>query len=303
MEHSMDPPGVTLRWPNCSEIGVLFAVILPTGFPVGLIIYAFHNLELSELQVFVLSVFLVLVIALICLGIALVVETNTDSISGMVAQRYNIISYLTIVVIVAISFFSSCFVAAGGIVREQLHYDVDRPMVILGALSPLFTCMILVFPIVVSKSEFELKMNPRLDYRCFNLALCEPFVKISEGQFQFSFFPCLSEGWHKIFHFVFVGVGLVLGYVSTFMYMKTREYSSSYKWQISFLLLSIICNCFFLVIGCFQAAGNVEVRRNRDFDRVALYCEYIGLYFYMVTLIYNSILSGNLLTGGDLSEI
>jgi len=31
--------------------------------------------------------------------------------------------------------------------------------------------------------------------------------------------------------------------------------------------------------------------------------QYIGLYFYMVTLIYNSILSGNLLTGGDLSEI
>jgi hypothetical protein len=283
---------------------VAFFVMLPASLPLGLMIYAFSNLELSELQSFVLAVYLVLIIALIFLGVALIAVTNTDSISGMVAQRYNVISYLTIVVIVAISFFSSCFVVAGGIARELQNYDVDRTMVLLGAISPLLTCMILVAPIVVSKTAEELKMTPDTDYRInFFCIECAPFVRAepiqqdSPQRYTLYFFPCFSSNIHTVLHFLAVGSGLALGYASSIMYMSTREYSPSYKWQVGFLVTSAVCCAIFIAAGAFQELS--DLKDNHELRRFVFWIEYIGLYFYMITLIYNSILSGNLLTGGD----
>jgi len=139
-------------------------VFVPTSLPLVLMALTIQGLRgehpASEMQMFLLGMIFVMLILLMLLGVVLLQVTNEDSISGMVAQRYNKISYLTILLICGISFFTSCFVIAGAIVREKLCKETSHSISIAGALSPLFACCILVAPIVVVKDVYELSMIP-----------------------------------------------------------------------------------------------------------------------------------------------
>jgi len=105
---------------------------------------------------------ILLIVGLTTLGafIYLLFVTNEDSISGMIAQRFHESSYLAIISIVALSFSVSITVTLSATVRElTCRVDVDW-MIYCAIVSPIASCLILIFPIVVYKSSEQLKYIP-----------------------------------------------------------------------------------------------------------------------------------------------
>jgi len=236
----------------------------------------------TRLQGLLMLLYLIFVVILMVLGVALLEMTNASSISGMVAQRYSKVSYLTILMITGISFFTSCFIIAGGIVREVLAEDFDDTSVWLGAFSPLAACCILVLPIVVEKTGNQLHMIP-LDDKCIVTA-----ESLAQSTYKLKFFPRLEDRGHQIFHYIAIIVGLGLGYSSVIIqiHQSTKNLISVHV-EVALLVVSGICITAFFILNsctcCCKGSGMLK--------QATLYYEFLGLFFYLMAIIYSSAIS------------
>jgi len=211
------------------------------------------------------------------LGACLLFVTNTDSISGMVAQRFNKISYMTIIVIVGTSFYSSCFILSNGASSEDSGADVQHWYIICASLSPLVSTLILFFPLFIEKDAQELQIIPI-------------GIPLNANNYSMRFFPRLDSKCHRVLHYLAIVGGLTLGYFTIIYNINTREYNRSYTFTLILCVASVIFSAAFFVSLFFQLTN-----ANIQHQRYILYLEFLGLYSYMVLLIYISMESGNLI--------
>jgi hypothetical protein len=108
-------------------------------------------------------------VAIICLIIMLIVcgsmlfhFANEDSVSGMVAQRYSKLSYFVILALAGSAFFVSAFILHSASIHAVFFPPSagDVLFSLLGAFSPVCSVLILIFPLVVIKTDRELYMVP-----------------------------------------------------------------------------------------------------------------------------------------------
>jgi len=271
-----------------------------------------------------------------------------DFISGV---RFN---YLTILLIAGITFWSSCFIAAGGIA----HYLVTRNdnewwLVILASLSPLISFCILIFPIPVEKATGELgfillpsynfRKMPEHEYKqlqereakigcwekCkYDMIKCSENCRRNKGPAEVKitkvlslpndyppdpdrkyfisrhlllFYPCgmcrlaYARMAHVLFHFLAVGVGLGFGWATVIRHYSEENYSRRGTVELTFTLISIVCVLAFLVSGGFDVSP--KHHNERGSKRMILYFEFLGLFFYMMALLYVSVVAGGLIYG------
>jgi len=276
---------------------ILFFTIIPTVWPIILLAVTIKVND-SLLENFVLCTYLVLIIALICLGVLLLFFTEEPSISGMVAQRYNRVSYLAILVITALSFFTMCFIVLNGIARANSTQPGAQPAedpvwILLASLSPFVSWMILLFPIVVHHKADHLMFTPfghEREKQAEKHILCLLIPGAKESQWTIRFYRFCSTGCHILFHVGAISGGLALGYTSL-LHAQLADHNVSRFW---YLLISIVSVFFFFLL---TVIGNVEVivlrydklMKNKWYKRLTLWFEYTGLYFYMLALIYTAI--------------
>jgi len=275
---------------NCKKIFVyIILLVIPTILPFILCCILIYMLD-SRLEQFIMSLFLIFIFLLIFLGVLLLKFTNEDSISGMVAQRFNKISYLTILLIGCVSFFTSCFILCGAITREKLNKTNDYVTVACATFSPIITFLILIFPIVVYKTEKELGMKPNSDD--YKIVVKRKYSNLrTKFTFEMKFYKCCSVPVHTLMHFFVVISGVVLGYYSIIKHLSNKK--DNYKWvfELLFLVISII---YLLLFAVFDQM-NVN-REKSSVKRIRLYTEFIGLYYYMVCMIYVSVVAGDVIS-------
>ncbi len=230
-------------------------------------------------------------IALALVGVSLLSVTNEGSISGMVAQRYNRIAYMTTLVIVCIVWSTSFFIVMSGVVRETRGEQLTYWPVALAAISPLVTSCILIFPIVVRKTTEELLMEP-LDGAVY-LGLDEKGERI----YTMYYHRYMSGFWHAAFHYFFVMTGVGLGYISIIhaLVNDISTKSPGHSLVLALFVLSVVSVVIFFVgrmlCGkgkrffsdglCCVVVGNVPDR----VDRWLLVAEFLGLMWYFLDLI------------------
>jgi hypothetical protein len=270
----------------------------------------------STLEQYILILYIIFIFTLILCGVLLLECTNEDSISGMVAQRWNRTSYVTILIITGLSFFTCCFIIAGGIARTRLHKSNTEWTIVLASISPILAFLILVFPIGVSKTAADLGMIPLpanpLPRRPNNLG---------HNEYEILFYPwcncwttrlgiwspcvdwlcccclfrccwpsCSVRAVHRLLHFLAVGSGLLCGWISVGYNFNTTPYRTSGTVGLIYLVTSCV-TCF-----SFIAAGIFDVNHApREVKRLILYLEYVGLFYYMMSIIHTSIISGDLI--------
>jgi len=282
-------------------------LIVPTVIPIVLIGFLIEYTKTSSLQVFMLVLFVIFSVAMILLGLFLLELTNESSVSGMVAQRFHKLSYCCILLITGVTFFTSCFILAGGIAMEQELTDpydrhVNSWTTIIGTLSPLIVSCILIFPIVVWKTPEQLGFNPRGRIKHKDIVLRpgdgpEIQVQNRNGQifYEMRFFHTKSSAWHGCFHALSVSVGLLFGFVPVIYRLATQPYGRSFVAEMFFSVIALFACFLFGITGVMDpesAAWSLGVKR------LVLFVEYLGLYYYMMSLIVTSIVFGGLIEVG-----
>lgn len=262
------------------HFGALLFLILPILFNICYFFYALflrRENPLSELQITVLVIYVILFVALIVTGKSLIDNTNEDSISGMVAQRFNIHSYFTILIIMAISYFTSAFIAANGIASDLTGNDVTEWAYILSTLSPIVTSSILVAPLVVKKTSRELGFTPNaeLNYR-------------REGEHYVISFYNFNEKYHALLHFACVGSGVILGFVGAWC-SKTFNHADQADY-VPFMIMFSMSVAFLSLFLIMEGSAEYEMPR-----KFRVMIEYVGLLNYMLLIIYTALVSGHLI--------
>jgi len=183
--------------------------------------------------------------------------TNASSISAMVAQRNNRISYcVTLLIICYSTFVSTCLLHRADRYHEFYLYT--------AALSAILSALILIFPLPVYKNMLELGFRP-IDNSC------KEWAWDKDLDYTLKFYPTYSEKCQKATHYTFIMIGLLLGWISV---LSEMIYNQNNLWlKILYLSLSVICVLFFIC-----AKGD-------DDNRVILYCEFLGLHFYILGLV------------------
>jgi len=267
-------------------------VIIPYLLPLILFSLFWSNFVLDDFQKFISAIMFILLTAMIITIILLIINTNEDSISGMVAQRYNLYSYLTILEIMAISFYTSCFITCGAISRTLIGKANHSWSVIFASLSPIISSLILVFPVVVFQTVDELHMIPLGQYNSHRAHLVTiDDIPHHNDLIQIKFFKNCTPRFHKWMHFIMIGTGLLLGFSSMIYYVKNADYSEYHSLLIALTSISgVICIVFF--IAGLYAEFN---KASRGFKMFRLYVEFVGLYYYMLTLILISAKAGDIM--------
>ena len=85
------------------------------------------------------------------LGVLLIQNTNENSISGMVAQRHNRLSYVTILVIITASAFSSAFILMSAISSNNYYMLYDNANILLD--SAHFTIANLTYELALARGQ------------------------------------------------------------------------------------------------------------------------------------------------------
>jgi len=259
----------------CKIIVHSLLILIPTGFPLVLLSIKLNE-QTEPMEKAICAYFLIFVVILMILGIVLLQITDEDSISGMVAQRFNKVSYFIIIVIVLISSYSSCFILSNGIATQNAEgYSFERVWTtILASLSPLISSGILIFPLLVEKHISEINFIPLQ-------------VQMVNNKYPLRFFKPFPSWMHKALHYVSIVCGLVLGYTTIIYNIDTTEYSREHTFKIVLTSGGLAFTlCFFIPI--FFDIEDESIGKKR----FLLWLEFLGLYAYMLLLIYISMLSG-----------
>jgi len=302
-----------LKHPTCCQdkrrsIAQACLLTVPTVIPLVGIGFLIEYAKTSPLQVFMLVLFVIFSVCMILLGLFLLELTNESSVSGMVAQRFHKLSYCCILLIAGVTFFTSCFILAGGIAMEKQLTDswerhVNSWTTVLGTLSPLIVSGILIFPIVVWKTPGQLGFNPRGKIKHQDKVIRDngdgPEIQITkrggEIYYEMRFFHTKGSGWHHLFHAAAVGVGLLFGFVPVIYRLVTQPYGRSFVAEMFFSVIAIFACFLFGITGIMDPESQ---QWSLGVKRLVLFVEYLGLYYYMMSLIVTSIVFGGLIEVG-----
>jgi len=100
---------------------------------------------------------------------------------------------------------------------------------------------------------------------------------------------------HILAHFAAVGIGLGFGWFSVIKRYAVEDYSRHGTVDLTFTIISMICCIAFVVSGFFEVYPFHH--NERGIKRLILYFEFLGLFFYMMALLYVSVVAGNLIYG------
>jgi len=196
--------------------------------------------------------------------VALIVWTNENSISGMIAQKNNIVSYTTILLIVGIV-FTLCNLS---LIHGLLVYKHKKEVCvncILSFFSPLISSLILICPLVVYKTSVELGYKP-----------CDGEgneLPCNNNKFEIKFYQGLTINQHEIVHYGFIGLGVILGYYVTTYDIYQNQTSPYFTLKITSFTISFICSILFIFFTK-TAENNKRV-----------FVEFIFLYYYITNLL------------------
>jgi len=267
----------------CSFSIILFLSL----FPLVLLIIALIQVTdtLMRLHLIIIGA---LIAAILVSMMGLVEVSNEGSISGMVAQRGLKVAYLTTLCMAALVFYLASFIISGGIARTLLNEGNINWVVVIAALSPIFSILILIFPLSVVKTAEELGFVPEtfnLYYESENehKQVYRPISNIRDGmskeeiilEFEteiklreaeqlkeryrvyFHIPPCSSHSewnkkFHQITHYSCISIGVTLGYVSIFNHITTSRFGYSIIFEIALVSISMLAMVAFFILRAFK---------------------------------------------------
>jgi hypothetical protein len=249
--------------------------------------------DLEWLIAIMLSLFVIaFAIAAVCLD----VNTNSDSISGMVAQRWGRTSYFSILLTVAFTFFLSCLVLVNGILAEVRGFPMTFIITLGLTVSPLFSFAILIIPLPVAKTKEQLDMVP-----------LGVVPSVPGNLYSLQMYHCrgCTSRLQKIGHYTSVGIGITIGWITSGyeVYASIRDagcwYSLPtitawylhYGWVVGFLSMSVLCALLFIIWNLFDCWGSRPTRHNRG----SLGLEFFALYYYMMSIVALTLIHGGII--------
>jgi len=202
--------------------------------------------------------------------IKLALEANTDSISGMVAQRLKSGSYLTILLILYMSVITSSIISFASEIERE--YSSAMAMCSIG---PLFTSLILVFPIVVEVNSQDIDVSKYINNSI------NPIIVPENETFKIYLYPSL-ETLPCVLHHVFVIVGYLFMVIGWF-FLRTSSFMSETVTRLclALVILSIIFMSLFLTIPLLAKFSNLETSK---VNMWRIWMEYSGLIFMIISI-------------------
>ena len=184
----------------------IIAALSLAGVVATLCVIGSANSE-SPLSAAIVVIFVLHQVTLTAFGVLLAEVTNESTVSGMVAQRYDKISYLTILVLVSYSWWTASYILCGGSARASAGgisgTSAEAVRVFVAAASPIVMLGVFLFPIVVVKNARELSMIPLDSLACVTLPpegtarapRASDFQQHSH--FRVAFWHGMSRRWHS----------------------------------------------------------------------------------------------------------
>lgn len=183
----------------------------------------------------------------------------------MVAQRHLRVSYVTILLLLHLtSFTSGIFLvyAVRSWVRDQNVRQVIK--FLLGFFSPLLASLILVVPLVVYKRKEEIGY--------------EPMKKSKRGYYRSRFYKCNTRIIH-VLHLILVAMGLLTGYITVIMNLFDVVYTFHCPLSMYYMIFSSLCMLAFSFWVTYDSKMTVLQKQIR------LLVEFSGLYYYIAALV------------------
>jgi len=247
-----------------------------------------------------ISIFTFSVLLVGCL-IYLNTWTNEDSISGMVAQRNLKPSYITILLILGVSYFVvGMFLISLVVITSKTDNKFITTSFFFGLISPIFSSAILIFPLVVFKD---------LKDTC-SIPIGKRRVK---GKYRIKFYKSLNTEQHKKAHYFVILTGVGLGWVSLILSLLGNgmiDYNS--YMSLFYLLFSVSGIVIFMTYErCLKPKkkeGQIILRKPQKWipkmlklripqkwipkmlkkdtwlKRLSIFFEFTGLYYYLASL-------------------
>lgn len=159
----------------------------------------------GRLQVF-MGVLLFALCSIAGVSVILLLFTTTEwTLSGMLAQRWNPLSYLACYCVSALCYFGSGIICATYVIHDMNGHNEKLHIAVFSTTSLIIASLILIFPDVVKKTPAELGMTPthfaHVHVVPENVPLFSPTI-----------FPCIPLKFMSPIHMLLVAIGAVFGY-------------------------------------------------------------------------------------------
>lgn len=221
-----------------SDSMFLFFIIVVWMFAFGNLIFFSSCIQDQALSAFSSVISVQMLLVGLC-GMVLTAVTNDSSISAMVSQRWNPICYLTILVVTIFATTIATSLVAGTIGTKK---NGTWPITALMPISVILTIMILIFPLPVNKTAFQLGMVPMINARRYAHHVKNFDTKDVYTVYKLQFLD-LSPKFLELLHYLSVGVGYISGVIGIITYIKLQSCRLTYIIVLT-ILYSIVAFIF-----------------------------------------------------------
>ncbi len=290
---------ITLEWIKtfqsppqiCTIVFTALSMSVPM-FAVAVMIYKSRH---HPPQLLMFSIFLVI---MICGGVAvigLLAATTVSTLSGMLAQRWNPLSYLANYFITALCYYASAIICFSYVSDDLQHTGEadDRWQLYLATLSLIICSFIMIYPDMTEKTEEELGMIPK----AFHITTTTTRTVVGDEKdkeeisliyvYTAVLYPCVSKSLMFPIHIALIVIGSIMSelvMISQFMKMTHTTIYSTPILNIASLFACIIVSCFavisFVTMGLAcnrQETNRIQNRLRFSFELLLLFCMITGL--------------------------
>ncbi len=231
-------------------------------------------------QLLMFSIFLVI---MICGGVAvigLLAATTLSTLSGMLAQRWNPLSYLANYFITALCYYASAIICFSYVSDDLQHTGEadDRWQLYLATLSLIICSFIMIYPDMTEKTEDELGMIPK----AFHIQ--EQRQSNDEIVYTAVLYPCVSKSMMFPIHIALIVIGSIMSELVMISQLMKMTPTITPILNIASLLSCIIVSCFavisFVTMGLAcnrQETNRIQNRLRFSFELLLLFCMITGL--------------------------
>jgi len=214
-------------------------------------------------------------------ALILVVRGQGSSISFIIAQRFGIVEYLSVYVIMisAMTTMSLCSTTS-----SIPFTSVEDNALILCYLGPLLASGIIIFPLIVDVDAKSLKLHE-------NILVDDQPIEPIVGKKITILLHTRNRLVAKILHYLFVGTGYLLMSIGGLIINNKVENATNASYLVVWIF-SVISISIFVLLGLIESVlemcnNQLDAQTKQRIDPICVFTEYLGLSLMLLCISLN----------------
>jgi len=219
-------------------------------------------------------------------ALILVVRSQGSSISFIIAQRFGIVEYLSVYVIMisAMTTMSLSSTASVPLNGFNGYTNLEHNALILCYLGPLLASGIIIFPLIVDVDAKSLKLHE-------NILVDDQPIEPIVGKKITILLHTRNRLVAKILHYLFVGTGYLLMSIGGLIINNKVENATNASYLVVWIF-SVISISIFVLLGLIESVlemcnNQLDAQTKQRIDPICVFTEYLGLSLMLLCISLN----------------